>query len=212
MATLRILAESDIPAVVALFARAYPGHRWNCATEWESYFRETLFDNPWRDPEVPSWVAEDGGRITGFYAVQPRRMLWKGRPIRVAAGCQFMVDPDRRHSLTALQMVQACIAGPQAQFCVRDEDTLYVLKLAYDERHARLAPGNMLLERVIACGFASGSFRHVSLVGDPPWFKDWRPQEAPVYTIELYNATPIGLMLLAGKRAKQGLRSMLRSP
>ena len=98
-----------------------------------------------------------------------------------------------------------------AQFCVRDEDTLYVLKLAYDERQARLAPGNMLLERVIASGFASGSFRHVSLVGDPPWFKDWRPQEAPVYTIEVYNATPIGLMLLAAKRAKQCLPSMPRS-
>jgi len=113
VATLRILAESDIPAVVALFARVYPRHCWNSATEWEAYFRATLFDNPWRDPEVPSWVAEDGGHITGFYAVQPRRMLWKGRPIRVAVGCQFMVDPDHRHSLTALQMVQACIAGPQ---------------------------------------------------------------------------------------------------
>jgi len=110
---LRILVENDIPAVVALFARVYPRHRWSCATEWESYFHATLFDNPWRDPEVPSWVVEDGGHITGFYAVLPRQMLWKGRLIRVAVGCQFMVDPDQRHSLTALQMVQACIAGPQ---------------------------------------------------------------------------------------------------
>jgi hypothetical protein len=113
VATLRILAESDIPAVVALFARVHPEHRWSSTTECGAYFRATLFDNPWCDPEVPSWVAEDGDRITGLYAVLPRRMLWRGRPIRVAVGCQFMVDPDRRHSLTALQMAQACIAGAQ---------------------------------------------------------------------------------------------------
>ena len=113
MATLRILAESDIPAVVALFARVHPEHRWSSTAEGEAYFRATLFDNPWCDPEVPSWVAEEGDCIAGFYAVLPRRMLWRGRPIRVAVGCQFMVDPDKRHSLTALQMAQACIAGAQ---------------------------------------------------------------------------------------------------
>ena len=82
------------------------------------------------------------------------------------------------------------------------------MKLAYDERHARLAPGNMLLERVIQSGIASGSFRHVNLVGDPPWFKDWRPQEMPVFTIELYNGTAAGLALLAIRRVKQWLRSI----
>ena len=113
MATLRILAESDVPAAVALFARVYPEHHWSSTTEWEAYFRATLFDNPWCDPEVPSWVAEERGRIIGLYAVLPRRMLWRGRPIRVAVGCQLMVDPANRHSLAALQMAQACITGAQ---------------------------------------------------------------------------------------------------
>jgi hypothetical protein len=72
-----------------------------------------LFDNPWRDPELPSWVAEEDGRIAGFQVVMPRPMQFRGRPIRVAVSCQFMVDPDQRHSLTALQLVQACLAGPQ---------------------------------------------------------------------------------------------------
>jgi hypothetical protein len=58
-------------------------------------------------------VAEENGRISGLYAVLPRQMLFRGRPIRVAVGCQFMVDPDRRHSLTALQLVKACLSGPQ---------------------------------------------------------------------------------------------------
>jgi len=113
MATIRIFAEDDVRAVAALFARIYPELHWSSQAAYESYFREMLFNNPWRDPELPSWVAEEDGRISGFYGVVPRRMLLRGRPIRVAMGCQFMVDPDRRNSLTALQLVQACISGPQ---------------------------------------------------------------------------------------------------
>jgi len=116
------------------------------------------------------------------------------------------LSPAGEVVLNCLRVAGAPIA---AQFCVRDEDTLYVLKLAYDEHRARLAPGNMLLERVIQSGIASGSFRHVNLVGDPPWFKDWRAHEMPVYTIELYNRTTAGLVLLAIERVKQWLRSML---
>jgi hypothetical protein len=62
---------------------------------------------------LPSWVAEDDGRICGFYGVMPRPMLFRGRPIRVAAICQAMVDPDRRGGLTAVQLVKACLSGPQ---------------------------------------------------------------------------------------------------
>jgi len=113
MATLRIFAEDDISAVTALFARVYPQHRWASQGACGSYFREMLFENPWRDPELPSWVTEEDGHISGFYGVMPRPMLLRGRPIRVAVTCQFMVDPDRRHSLTALQLGKACLSGPQ---------------------------------------------------------------------------------------------------
>src|SRR3990172_5472590 len=58
MATIRIFTENDVPAVAALFARVYPAHRWSSQLACESYFREILFDNPWRDPELPSWVAD----------------------------------------------------------------------------------------------------------------------------------------------------------
>lgn len=142
---------------------------------------------------------------------------WKGS---AGTGSAIKLHPELRRFYESLiaeispagEVVLNClrVAGVPiaAQFCVRDEDTLYVLKLAYDERHARLAPGNMLLERVIQSGIASGSFRHVNLVGDPPWFKDWRPQEMPVFTIELYNGTAAGLALLAIRRVKQWLRSI----
>lgn len=113
MATVRVLVKQDIPATAALFARVYPEHRWNSQAACEAYFQEMLFDNPWRDLELPSWVAEEDGRIVGCYAVLPRPMLFRKRPIRVAVGCQFMVDPGARQSLTALQLVKACLSGPQ---------------------------------------------------------------------------------------------------
>jgi CelD/BcsL family acetyltransferase involved in cellulose biosynthesis len=96
------------------------------------------------------------------------------------------------------------------QFCVRDEETLYVLKLAYDEDWARVAPGNMLLERVIEKGIQDKEFRYVNLVNDPPWFKDWRPAGQGIYNIWLFNATPWGMALLAAMRAKQRLKPYYR--
>jgi Acetyltransferase (GNAT) domain len=113
MAAIRVMTEDDVPAVAALFRRVYPDQRWTSQAACESYFREMLFHNPWFDPELPSWVAEEEGRISGFYAVMMRPMLLRGRPIRVAVGCQFMVDPDKHDSLTALQLAKACLSGPQ---------------------------------------------------------------------------------------------------
>jgi hypothetical protein len=113
MATIRVFVEDDVPAVAALFGRAYPQYRWASQPACESYFREMLFENPWRDPELPSWVAEENGRISGFCGVMPRPMLLRGRPIRVAVSSQFMVDPDWSSGLTALQLAKACISGPQ---------------------------------------------------------------------------------------------------
>ncbi len=112
-ATIRVFTEYDVPAAAALFARVYPEHGWTSQAACESYFREMLFDNPWRDLQLPSWVAEEDGNITGVQAVMPRPMRFRGRPVRVAVSTQFMVDPDKRHSLTALQLAKACLSGPQ---------------------------------------------------------------------------------------------------
>ena len=113
MAKLHTFTEDDIPAAAALFARVYPESGWISRPACEAYFREVFFNNPWRDPELPSWIAQEDRRIVGFYGVMPRPMQLRETPVRVAVTCQFMVDPDHRHGLVALQLAKACLSGPQ---------------------------------------------------------------------------------------------------
>ncbi len=116
MTKLRELTEEDLPAIVGLFERVYPERRWPSRADCEQYFREIFFANPWRDLELPSWVAEERGAMVGFAGVLPRRMLFGSRPLRVAVGSQFMVHPEWRHSLVALQLLKRVLSGPQDMF------------------------------------------------------------------------------------------------
>jgi len=113
LATIRVLTDGDVPAAAALFARVYPRHGWPSQAACEAYFREMIFENPWYDPELPSWVAEKDGQILGMQAVMHRPMRFDGRSLRVAVSCQFMVDPANRRSLIALQLMKAYLSGPQ---------------------------------------------------------------------------------------------------
>lgn len=110
--TIRPCTRHDIDAVADLFERVYPGAGPEPAARAD-HLREVLFENPWRDPLVPSWVAEESGRAVGFQGTIARPMNFKGRALRVATVCQFLVDPERRRSLIALQLIKACLSGVQ---------------------------------------------------------------------------------------------------
>src|SRR4029078_3160098 len=105
-----------VAAVVDLFDRVYPEHRWASKAECEAYFRDILFRSRWAGLEIPSWIALDGERAIGFAGIVPRSMVFRGRELRVAVGAQFMVDPDQRFTLTGLQLAKALLSGPQDLF------------------------------------------------------------------------------------------------
>jgi hypothetical protein len=114
---VRPLLPRDAAKLGALNARVNPRvgptTGWRSPAAYASYALEMLFRNPWVDPEVPSWVAEENERLVGFLGVMPRRMRFGARAIRVAVSCQLMVDPEKRASFVALELLRRLFAGPQ---------------------------------------------------------------------------------------------------
>lgn len=92
------------------------------------------------------------------------------------------------------------------QFCVVDDRTLYVLKLAYDESVPSLGPGHLMLRHMMR----TGDFDAVNLVGSPPWFLKWKPAQTDVRKLTVFNVTPRGALLLAAARARTAARPWVR--
>src|SRR5438093_7865384 len=117
MGQVRPFVEKDIPQVADLHRRVFPtGDHLSCRMErsYTSYFREIFLNNPWYDEDLPSLVYQDSdGAIVGFLGVMPRWMSVRGRPIQAAISSQFIVEPDRRSTLAAVQLTKAFLSGPQ---------------------------------------------------------------------------------------------------
>lgn len=113
MAGVRPLQEQDIPEVARLFGRVHPGARWASRVDLEAYFREIFFDNPWVDPALPSWVAEEASGVVGFIGVMPRPMRFDGRTVQAAVLSQLMIDSDKRLGIAAARLLRKALAGPQ---------------------------------------------------------------------------------------------------
>jgi hypothetical protein len=113
MATIRPFEAQDAVEVAALLRTVFPQNCWPSTSELAIYIRQMFCDHPWRDDDIPSWVAHDNGKAVGFLAVMPRPMMHGKRPIRAAIGCQFLVHPEQRRSLVAVQLLRSYFQGPQ---------------------------------------------------------------------------------------------------
>ena len=113
--------------VAALWLRAF--HRSGSPASVERYFREVFLDGDAdadadadaaaNGDDPASLVAEDAaGAVVGFVGGMPRRMVFRGRPIRAVVTTQLMVDPARRRGLVAFDLLRSLFAGPQElTFC-----------------------------------------------------------------------------------------------
>jgi hypothetical protein len=126
MSGVRPFAREDIPQVVGLHRRMFPGRSpapRGQVEACEAYFSEMFFGNAWCAEASPSLVWEDGGgAIGGFLGVTTRAMSLDGQPLRVAVSSQFMVDSRRRAPLAAVELVKGLLAGPQ-DLTLADEAT-----------------------------------------------------------------------------------------
>lgn len=114
---VRPFVEEDISQVADLHRRVFrTGDHLTSQMQksYWSYFREIFLNNPWYDEKLSSLVYQDAdGAIVGFLGVMPRWLSFRGRSIRAAISSQFIVEPRRRFTLAAVQLMKVFLSGPQ---------------------------------------------------------------------------------------------------
>jgi hypothetical protein len=117
MGRSRAFAETDIPQVARLHNAVFTPRERRARDGRDArhaYFKNVFLDNPWRDPALTSLVYEEAdGRISGFLGVVPRRMSMRGQQLVAAISTQFIIAPDARNTLAAVQLARTFLEGPQ---------------------------------------------------------------------------------------------------
>lgn len=116
MSAIRPLERSDLEQAVNLYQRvAMPGTP-RPMPELYAYFEHLLFDQPWRDPEIPSLVFDQPGRgIVALIASHTRHMYWteEDRDLKVACSGQLVADPDFRNRGVGALLLRSYLKGGQ---------------------------------------------------------------------------------------------------
>lgn len=106
------------------------------------------------------------------------------------------LSPAGACEINLLRSGGRCIAG---QFSLRVGDTYSVLKIGYDESQSRLAPGNMLMERLLQRLVAEEQVTLLDLVTDAKWHASWKPRSDRAFNAYVFRRSPRGLLLWAYK-------------
>ena len=70
------------------------------------------------------------------------------------------------------------IAG---QFCLKANETLYLLKIGYNEKVSNISPGQLLIEHLIRYGSDTKEFNQIHFVTECNWMARWKPQQQTSY-------------------------------
>jgi hypothetical protein len=160
--------------------------------------------------EARGWKGQVGGAI----AQRPEMNRYYESLVNI-----FSSEPRGECEINEL-WVEGVLAA--SQICVRLDETVYVLKVAYREELANLAPGNLLLAWLIHRCAVEDGVRYLNLVSDTKWHSDWEPKTMERWDFELYRSPLRRNMVqllryvkanLAKRRlSKQKLREYLQEP
>jgi GNAT superfamily N-acetyltransferase len=111
---IRPLEESDLEQVASLYERVARSGSRTAAPKMVDFFRESFFEHPWVDPEIPSLVHEDGdGRVVGFIGSHVRRFCFDGQQLRLGCSGHLVTDPEARNQAVGAFLMRRYMAGPQ---------------------------------------------------------------------------------------------------
>ena len=106
--------QTDVPRVAELYGSSCMSGRAPHRTLGSIIWFELFLRNPWVDEAISSLVYEDSnGKLVGFFGFVPRHMSFQGKDLRSALGSNFVMDPESRASMGAMQLVRAFMKGPQ---------------------------------------------------------------------------------------------------
>lgn len=96
------------------------------------------------------------------------------------------------------------------QFMVQNGNTLYVVKIGFNEKFSKFSPGAALFGRVIKHAFESGGVKEINFMSGYPWMKDWNVQMRNLANIAFF---PDGTSCWGLCKQPMQLRSLLsRNP
>lgn len=102
-----------------------------------------------------------------------------------------------------------------SQVCVRIGETYTVLKMAYDEEYARVAPGQLLLLWELERCCNDPRVNRLSLVTSFPWHRDWRMEGVPARAIYValgqWTSRPLAALLRLRLKYGPGASRVLRA-
>jgi CelD/BcsL family acetyltransferase involved in cellulose biosynthesis len=89
-------------------------------------------------------------------------------------------------------------------------DSCYVLKTGYDESFSPLAPGNLILERLLEDYANHPRIRFVNLITASSWHRNWRPEQYPTTRCAYFNKTQRGFTAFVLLKCKQFARPVYK--
>jgi hypothetical protein len=105
-AVVRPLVRDDLDGLVALHRAAF-GTGAHPEPAVRRLLGEIFFNHPWPDPTLRclGHFLSDG-TLVGAIGVMPRPMTFEGQPIRAMVSHNFMVHPEHRRGLTAINLMR----------------------------------------------------------------------------------------------------------
>jgi len=90
--------------------------------ELEGFLTRIFFDHPWGEEAFPSLAyVGASGRLVGCLGVMPRPMVFDGRAVQAVVTHNFIVAPEQRGGLPAIQLVRA-MSSAGADLRLADEN------------------------------------------------------------------------------------------
>ena len=143
---------------------------------------------------------------------------WKGRQntsidadVRLRGFYHALISADQPGVRAEIRLLELDGQAVAAQLGLRTPGLLSLLKIGFDEQHAALSPGSLLLEQTLEIAVSDSDTQRVSLVTDPAWADRWHPQRTQVSSIRIYNNTTAGQAYLGVDRFRATAVSLCRS-